>query len=401
MGVILFRMFTGRLPFSGADLLEVLRDHLETPPPRPTAFNPEIPAALESIILTALEKDPARRFASAEAFLLALDPIEPANVRVSTESGRVVRVPRTQKGPATVVASAPTRAVGSEDDEDQEVVKGYPAQLTVQAEPARPTRVLDRAEPAPRPQRPKPAPPSQSPRRTGLVVGTAAAALILAGLIGWRLTQSPAPAPSISADVPATGPAITAPAATLEPPPTQAPASLLAGPATTLRAAASATPRPPRATLGPAPTAPPATQPPTTLPPATTVATPPPTTTMAPAPSTTMPSPKLSPEQGVRQAIEEYAAALGSRDDQRMIRIYPGFPPKNLEELRKAFKDYSVSVVALDKITVEPNRVFAEVRLRHTFTSFSGKQESETRKEKMIFFDARRRLGSGPMTVHV
>ncbi len=378
IGVILFRMFTGRLPFSGG-IIEILRGHLETPPPRPRDLNPKLPAEFENVILTALEKDPAHRFASAEAFLLALDPIEPAAVRTSTESGRVVRVPRTQKGPLTVAGSAPTQAQGIEGDEDQEAIKRYLAQPTVEGTEIQPTRELGRAEPTRQAQRLKAVPPPPAPKRTGLMLGAGAAALIVAGLIGWRLMQ---PTPPVVTEVPGTQPAISLP------PATQPPATIAVAP-TTLVAAAVPPKSLPGATLRPAPTLPPATQPAppsTTLPPPTTVATPPPTT--APPTTTQPPRPALSPEQGVRQAISEFATALSRLDKDGVRRIFPNFPDKHFEGLSN-FKAYKVDV-EVAKLTVEPSRVVVDARTKHTFTAFSGKQESKTQKEKMVFIEGGR-----------
>ncbi|MDB4962640.1 MAG: pkn1 [Myxococcales bacterium] len=64
-GVVLFQAVTGRVPFQGDTLYDLMRAHLEQTPPSPRAMRPELPPALEAVILTALEKDPARRFQSA------------------------------------------------------------------------------------------------------------------------------------------------------------------------------------------------------------------------------------------------------------------------------------------------------------------------------------------------
>lgn len=64
-GVVLYEMATGRPPFRASHPMAVARMHVDDPPPRPAALNPALPPGLESIILRALAKDPARRFASA------------------------------------------------------------------------------------------------------------------------------------------------------------------------------------------------------------------------------------------------------------------------------------------------------------------------------------------------
>lgn len=67
LGVIIFQLFTGRLPFKGESPMQTAMMHLQQPVPRPTDFNTDLPSALERVILTALAKDPEERFPSAQA----------------------------------------------------------------------------------------------------------------------------------------------------------------------------------------------------------------------------------------------------------------------------------------------------------------------------------------------
>src|SRR5207245_2136115 len=71
-GVVLFEMVCRRRPFVNADPLDTVRDHLQTPPPRPRSLAPGISAELEQVILRALAKDPGARFQTADAFIAAL-----------------------------------------------------------------------------------------------------------------------------------------------------------------------------------------------------------------------------------------------------------------------------------------------------------------------------------------
>jgi serine/threonine-protein kinase len=72
LGVILFRMVTGRLPFQSDSGMAVLIQHLKEAPPRPTEIIPTLPAPLEHVILKALEKAPDDRWQSAVAMGEAL-----------------------------------------------------------------------------------------------------------------------------------------------------------------------------------------------------------------------------------------------------------------------------------------------------------------------------------------
>jgi serine/threonine protein kinase len=72
MGVILFECATGAKPFLGNSLFDVLRKQVDAPPPRPSTLRPDLPPALEQVILAALAKPPEQRWQSAQAMSLAL-----------------------------------------------------------------------------------------------------------------------------------------------------------------------------------------------------------------------------------------------------------------------------------------------------------------------------------------
>jgi tRNA A-37 threonylcarbamoyl transferase component Bud32 len=71
LGVLLHRMLTGVLPFRSADSLELARQHLEDPAPRPSRVAPVSPA-VDEVVLRCLEKRPEKRFDSVKSFLSAL-----------------------------------------------------------------------------------------------------------------------------------------------------------------------------------------------------------------------------------------------------------------------------------------------------------------------------------------
>jgi WD40 repeat protein len=72
LGVVLYRMLTGRVPFQG-DGFRVLRQHVDSPPPAPSGLRADLDPALEAIVVKALAKKPADRYASADALRAALD----------------------------------------------------------------------------------------------------------------------------------------------------------------------------------------------------------------------------------------------------------------------------------------------------------------------------------------
>jgi serine/threonine-protein kinase len=71
LGVLLHRMLVGFLPFRSEDPLELARQHLEDPAPRPSRSAP-VPAAIDDVVLRCLEKRPEKRFDSVKSFLNAL-----------------------------------------------------------------------------------------------------------------------------------------------------------------------------------------------------------------------------------------------------------------------------------------------------------------------------------------
>lgn len=72
LGVVLFEMLTGRLPFEADSPIGLAMKHVHEPPPFPRQFNPSLPPAVEAIVLRALAKDPAKRFPTAGALADAL-----------------------------------------------------------------------------------------------------------------------------------------------------------------------------------------------------------------------------------------------------------------------------------------------------------------------------------------
>ncbi len=62
MGVLMFQLFTGRMPFLGRSFSELLIQHVQKEPPRPRSVRPALPGSVENVILTALKKAQDERF---------------------------------------------------------------------------------------------------------------------------------------------------------------------------------------------------------------------------------------------------------------------------------------------------------------------------------------------------
>ena len=78
IGVILYEALTGRVPFEGDSAVAVALKQVSEAPRRPSAINPNVPPALDAVVMRALAKDPDARFKDADAFLKALDAAEKA-----------------------------------------------------------------------------------------------------------------------------------------------------------------------------------------------------------------------------------------------------------------------------------------------------------------------------------
>src|SRR5215468_5238822 len=83
LGVTFYEAITGRLPFPPSDTgseYEVLRGHIELPPPLISAVRPDVPDALAALVMRSLEKAPNARFQSAAEFYNALLNCEQSGV---------------------------------------------------------------------------------------------------------------------------------------------------------------------------------------------------------------------------------------------------------------------------------------------------------------------------------
>jgi serine/threonine-protein kinase len=169
LGVVLFELSTGRLPYDADTPLAVLLKHAHDPLPLPRSVNPSLPEEIERIILRALAKNPADRYATVQAMLDDIAGLPPASV------------------PAAQPGALDTRSLAAQAPE------------SVPAAPPRPTPPPGRITPA-------------TPRRTlwlgggalvailacgGLVVA-GALAVFLAGDDLARLVAPPATATSAS-----------------------------------------------------------------------------------------------------------------------------------------------------------------------------------------------------------
>ena len=75
LGVSMYEMTAGRVPFDGDTPVSVAIKHLQKEPTHPSTIVPDVPLALENIILKAMEKDPIKRYQTAAEFMAALQGV--------------------------------------------------------------------------------------------------------------------------------------------------------------------------------------------------------------------------------------------------------------------------------------------------------------------------------------
>ena len=78
LGVILFEMLTGKLPFESSEITGFFIKHMQEPPPRPSEWAPQCPRRLEELILKLMEKKPEDRPVDAHQVIKELQTLVPA-----------------------------------------------------------------------------------------------------------------------------------------------------------------------------------------------------------------------------------------------------------------------------------------------------------------------------------
>jgi eukaryotic-like serine/threonine-protein kinase len=115
IGIVLYELLTGRVPFDGDSPVTIALKQVSELPVPPSAYVPAVTQELDAIVLRALEKDPARRFADAEEFIAALEQCKAALAAVPAGQSTAVFGAVPDPTAATAVADgAPPEAT----DED-------------------------------------------------------------------------------------------------------------------------------------------------------------------------------------------------------------------------------------------------------------------------------------------
>lgn len=94
LGIVLYEMATGQLPFNADEIMALLLQHVQQPVPPPRLIATDMPMALENVIQKALEKKPERRYQTAAALADALEASLPTAPRTITQQAPRVEEPQ-------------------------------------------------------------------------------------------------------------------------------------------------------------------------------------------------------------------------------------------------------------------------------------------------------------------
>ena len=161
LGIIMFEMFTGSLPFTANSYIELVNKHLFTAPPIPSKLNDGIPRELEALILSCVEKEKAGRPQSMKELLEVLVSLAPHATGMTF--------------PSLAAQPAQPEAVATIQQQGQ-----VPAQGPVQAPAQTPALVAEPSVPGAAPPV-APAAAASKKSRAGLWIGLLAVLLLLGG----------------------------------------------------------------------------------------------------------------------------------------------------------------------------------------------------------------------------
>ena len=214
VGVVLFRILAGQFPFEADSFPMLIVKICTEPPPSPRSLRPDLPEALEQVILRCLDKAPERRFATAAELARALEPFAtiaalPERARMTDPMARTAA----QTGPITALPSAlaaastpPTRAY-----EPSEAPRSSAVALPVEA----PRRDAPSSVPTETPYgtaSTMPLPPKSAPPWIAIGLAAVSVAVIGVGYSAFGSTHGDASSGDAGAIAAATAPPEAAPA---------------------------------------------------------------------------------------------------------------------------------------------------------------------------------------------
>ena len=130
MGVILYEILTGTVPFNDPSPASIALQHISEPPPAPRSINPELSTEVEKVILKALEKDPQNRYQTGAKLMAALESALKPNIAAKISLPPLpVGVPTVRRSNLSIQQIANREAPRPKDKENREQspIAGWPA----------------------------------------------------------------------------------------------------------------------------------------------------------------------------------------------------------------------------------------------------------------------------------
>jgi serine/threonine protein kinase len=197
LAIMAYQMFSGRLPFKSDNAYSTMLMQIRATPPLPRQFNPQLPLAVERIILRGIAKQPAERFVSCTEFVQALEHAWKGDVRSGTTAESTALAPwskRIHSTPLVPLVNPPVMEQQSNFNTAAPTVNQVPSSTYTPPLANMPTFTppsgnMPPQGPQPMPERQPLIPEQQKPdtSRRNLLVGgaTAAAALVIgSGVLG-------------------------------------------------------------------------------------------------------------------------------------------------------------------------------------------------------------------------
>ncbi|MBC8171578.1 MAG: protein kinase, partial [Anaerolineae bacterium] len=112
LGIILYELIVGRVPFSADTAYATVHEQIYEPPPRPSDINSEITPQVEAVLLKAIAKEPTERYASAKALIQALeDALDHSGLR-TLDPSRVEKAVPVQHTPSPIPPAVKEKDTG-------------------------------------------------------------------------------------------------------------------------------------------------------------------------------------------------------------------------------------------------------------------------------------------------